>query len=136
MQKTPTDRVSLYPALTGSKTPSQDLKRNEKIDGDQLPVKVRLVRAGRMLVTQVLPQDVAFFTSVPLVQWGMQKTPTDRVSLYPALTGSKTPSQDLERNEKIDGDQLPVKVRLVQLTISGGCRKPPLIEFHFIAQTI
>jgi hypothetical protein len=27
--------------------------------GDQLPVKARLVRANKMLVTQVLPQDVA-----------------------------------------------------------------------------
>jgi hypothetical protein len=26
------------------------------------------------------------------------------------------------------GDQLPVKARLVQLTISGGWGKPPLIE--------
>jgi hypothetical protein len=29
---------------------------------EQLPVKTRLVRAGKMLVTQVLPQDVALLT--------------------------------------------------------------------------
>jgi len=32
---------------------------------------------NKMLVPQVLPQDVALFTFVPLVQWGMKKNPTD-----------------------------------------------------------
>jgi hypothetical protein len=30
-----------------------------------------------MLAPQVLPQEVALFTSVLLAQWGMKKTPTD-----------------------------------------------------------
>ena len=37
-----------------------------------------------------------------------------------ALTGSKTPPQNLARAKKLGGDQLPVKARLVQLIISGG----------------
>ncbi|HHT7202333.1 hypothetical protein ACQVQ3_05020 [Bacillus cereus] len=43
------------------------------------------------------------------------------IGIYPALTGSKTPtSQNSAEAKKLGGDQLPVKARLVQLIISGG----------------
>gem|GEM_PF-3753525 len=52
-----------YPALTGSKTPiSRYREKREIYMADQLLVKVRLVRANKMLVPQVLPQDVALLT--------------------------------------------------------------------------
>ncbi|MBM7717324.1 hypothetical protein JOC94_004351, partial [Bacillus thermophilus] len=41
------------------------------------------------------------------------------VSLYPALTGSKSPVQRIEIKREPVRDQLPVKARLDQLTISG-----------------
>ena len=44
--------------------------------------------------------------------------------IYPALTGSKTPPQNLARAKKLGGDQLPVKARLVQLIISGDEQNP------------
>ncbi|PNK31616.1 hypothetical protein CBR59_09575 [Bacillus thuringiensis] len=43
------------------------------------------------------------------------------VTVYPALTGSKTPTSKFSESEEVRwGDQLPVKARLVQLIISGG----------------
>jgi hypothetical protein len=65
MKKTPTDGVSLYPALTGSKTPPQDLERNEKDRWRATAACVQLIWVNKML-----PQDVALFTFVPLAQWG------------------------------------------------------------------
>ncbi|MGH0598724.1 hypothetical protein [Bacillus mycoides] len=51
-------KVSLYPALTGSKPPTLKFSESKEVRwGNQLPVKARLVRANN--------------------QWGMNKTPTD-----------------------------------------------------------
>ncbi len=50
--------------------------------GDQLPVKSPIGSGGQDVGLSGVAQDVALFTSVPLAQWGMRKTPTDGVSLY------------------------------------------------------
>ena len=47
-----------------------------------------------------------------------------KVKVYPALTGSKTPPQNSVEAKKLGGDQLSVKVRLVQLIISGDEQNP------------
>ena len=38
--------------------------------------------------------------------------------------GSKTPPQNAAKAKKLGGDQLPIKVRLVQLIISGDEENP------------
>ncbi len=44
---------------------------------------------------------------------------------YPTLMGSKTPTSKFSESKEIRwGDQLPIKVRLVQLIISGGEETP------------
>ena len=45
-------------------------------------------------------------------------------TIYPTLTGSKTPPQNAAKAKKLGGDQLPIKVRLVQLIISGDEENP------------
>ena len=51
-----------------------------------------------------------------------RKVPRYKGTFYPL--GSKTPPQNLAKAKKLGGDQLPIKVRLVQLIISGAEENP------------
>ncbi|PEV50874.1 hypothetical protein CN426_01720 [Bacillus thuringiensis] len=51
-------KVSLYPALTGSKPPTSKFSEAKKLGGDQLPVKAPLIKVSLYIIVHLILQKL------------------------------------------------------------------------------
>ncbi len=51
-------KVSIYPALTGSKTPISKFSEAKKLGGDQLPVKAPMIKVSLYIIVHLILQKL------------------------------------------------------------------------------
>ncbi|OJE20198.1 hypothetical protein A9490_09985 [Bacillus thuringiensis] len=51
-------KVSLYPALTGSKNPTSKFSEAKKLGGNQLPVKAPLIKVSLYIIVHLILQKL------------------------------------------------------------------------------